>query len=80
MPGLLIRDIDVALRARVKQHAAARHRSLEEEVRELLGGAVTRQPQEEHIVDVSLRLSEAEIRTDLHGCRPDAGGMSLPDA
>ena len=56
MPSLLIRNVDAALHARLKQHAAAHRRSLEEEVRELLRGAITRQPQEEHIVDVALRL------------------------
>ena len=59
MPSLLIRNVDVALDGPgtlLKQHAAAHRRSLEEEVRELLRGAVTRQPQEEHIVDLALRL------------------------
>jgi plasmid stability protein len=56
MPSLLIRNVDAALHARLKQHAAAHRRSLEDDVRELLRGAITRQPQEEHIVDLALRL------------------------
>jgi antitoxin FitA len=56
MPSLLIRNVDAALHALLKQHAAAHRRSLEEEVRELLRGAVTSQPQEEHIVDLAQRL------------------------
>lgn len=56
MPSLLIRNVDASLHSRLKQRAAAHHRSLEEEVRELLRVAITRQPQEEHIVDLALRL------------------------
>jgi plasmid stability protein len=57
----LIRNVDVALdgpghTTYSKKHTAAHRRSLEEEVRELLRGAITRQPQEEHIVDLALRL------------------------
>lgn len=56
MPNLLIRNVDAALHARLKRRAAAHHRSLEEEVRELLRAAAIRQPEEEHIVDLALRL------------------------
>jgi antitoxin FitA len=56
VPSLLIRNVDRALHARLKQRAAAHHHSLEEEVRSLLRVAVVSQPQEEHIVDVALRL------------------------
>ena len=65
MPSLLICNVDAALHARLKQHAATHRRSLEEEVRELLRGAVTRPPQEEHIVDLALRLFGAKHGVDL---------------
>ena len=43
MASLLIRHVDDALHARLKERAAAHHRSLEEEARELLRTAVARQ-------------------------------------
>jgi len=56
VPSLLIRNVDATLHARLKARAAAHHRSLEQEVRNLLRSAVTRQAGEEHIVDLALRL------------------------
>lgn len=56
MPNLLIRNVDTALHAWLKRRAAAHHRSLEEEVREMLRAAAIRQPEDEHIVDLALRL------------------------
>lgn len=56
MASLLIRNVDAALHARLRQRAAKHHRSLEEEVRALLRTAVAGQPEEEHIVDLALRL------------------------
>jgi antitoxin FitA len=56
VPSLLIRNVDDALHARLKRRAAAHHRSLEEEARELLRGALVRQPREENIVDLARRL------------------------
>jgi plasmid stability protein len=56
MPSLLIRNVDKTLHARLKQRASAHHRSLEEEARDLLRVALTRQPQEENIVDLARRL------------------------
>ena len=67
MPSLLIRNVDTALHARLKEHAAAHHRSLEEDARELLRIAVARQataPQE-HPVDVARRLFGPEHGVDL---------------
>jgi len=58
MPSLLIRNVDTALHARLKERAAAHRRSLEEEARELLRTAVAQQataPQE-HPVDIARRL------------------------
>jgi plasmid stability protein len=46
MPSLLIRNVDAALHARLKERAAADRRSLEEEVRDLLRAATIRQPRE----------------------------------
>jgi plasmid stability protein len=80
MPSLLIRNVDAALHARLKQHAAAHHRSLEEEVRELLRGAVTRQPQEEHIVDLALRVFGPKHGVELNiPPRGDAQERPSPD-
>ena len=58
MPSLLIRNVDAALHTRLKEHAAAHHRSLEEEVRELLRLAVAKQAAapRENIVDIATRL------------------------
>jgi plasmid stability protein len=56
--SLLIRNVDTALHARLKEHATAHHRSLEEDARELLRLAVAQNatvPQE-HPVDVARRL------------------------
>jgi len=56
--SLLIRNVDTALHARLKEHAAAHHRSLEEEARELLRTAVARQATSprENIVDIARRF------------------------
>ena len=58
MPSLLIRNVDAALHARLKEHAAAHSRSLEEEARELLRAAVARQASapRETVVDIARRL------------------------
>ena len=56
LPSLLIRKVDPALHARLKERAAAHQRSLEEEVRELLRGAVAGQRSDENIVGVAARL------------------------
>ena len=42
MASVLIRNVDETLHARLKERAAAHHRSLEEEARELLRAAVAR--------------------------------------
>jgi plasmid stability protein len=42
MASLLIRNVDTALHVRLKARAAAHHRSLEEEVRELLRAGLAR--------------------------------------
>lgn len=65
MPSLLIRNVDRSLHTRLKRRAAAHHRSLEEEVRELLRLAVVSQPREEHIVDISRRLFGPKHGVDL---------------
>jgi antitoxin FitA len=65
MPSLLIRNVDKAMHARLKQRAAAHHRSLEEEVRDLLRFALTRRPQEANIVDVARRLFGPKHGVDL---------------
>ena len=67
MVSLLIRNVDEALHDRLKERAAARNRSLEEEARELLRFAIARQAAEprEHLVDVALRLFGPEHGIDL---------------
>ena len=58
MTSLLIRHVDEALHARLKASAAAHRRSLEEEARELLRGAVARQdaPPRENLATLARRL------------------------
>jgi plasmid stability protein len=65
VPSLLIRNVDPKLHCRLKERAAKHHRSLEEEVRELLRVAVTAEPPEEHIVDLALRLFGPKHGIDL---------------
>ena len=58
MPSLLIRNVDAALHARLKELAAAHRRSLEEEARELLRAAVARQAAAppENVADIARRF------------------------
>jgi plasmid stability protein len=65
VPSLLIRNVDKALHGRLKQRAAAHHRSLEAEVRDLLRTALARQPREENIVDLARRLFGPKHGVDL---------------
>lgn len=82
MPSLLIRNVDAALHARLKEHAAAHRRSLEEDARELLRTAVARQataPQE-HPVDIARRLFGPEHGVELEiPPRGAAPGRPPPD-
>jgi plasmid stability protein len=68
MPSLLIRNVDLALHARLKARAAANHRSLEEEARVLLRSGVAR-PEEastgESLIALAQRLFGAENGVDL---------------
>lgn len=65
LPSLLIRNVDVTLHARLKERAAAHHRSLEAEVRDLLRSALAGQSVEENIVDVARRLFGPKHGVDL---------------
>jgi len=65
VPSLLIRNVDATLHARLKERAAAHHRSLEEEARELLRAATARQTREENVVDLARRLFGPKHGTDL---------------
>ena len=65
MPSLLIGNVDPALHARRKERAAAHHRSLEEEARDLLRAATVRQPREENVVDLARHLFGPKQGTDL---------------
>jgi plasmid stability protein len=82
MPSLLIRNVDTALHARLKEHAAAHHRSLEEDARELLRTAVAQQatvPQE-HPVDIARRLFGPKHGVELDiPPRGAAPGRAPPD-
>jgi len=68
MASLLIRNVDDALHARLKEAAARHRRSLEEEARELLRTAVARQEKEapgETLVELARRLFGPEHGADL---------------
>lgn len=69
MSDLLIRDLDDVLRARLEARAQAHRRSLEDEAREMLRAAVASDAvepeQQEHPVDVFLRLFGPEHGIDL---------------
>ena len=67
MASVLIRNVDETLHARLKARAAANHRSLEEEARELLRAAVARQeaPSHENLADLARRLFGPERGADL---------------
>ena len=67
MTSLLIRNVDETLHARLKARAAEHHRSLEEEVRELLRAAVARQeaPARENLAALARRLFGPEHGADL---------------
>jgi plasmid stability protein len=82
VPSLLIRNVDTALHARLKEHAAAHHRSLEEEARELLRMAVAQRattPQE-HPVDIARRLFGPKHGVELDIPRRGAApGRAPPD-
>jgi plasmid stability protein len=58
LPSLLIRNVDAALHASLKEHATAHRRSLEVAVRELLREGLARQAAapRENVVDVARRL------------------------
>lgn len=68
MPSLLIRNVDDALHARLKEAAARHRRSLEEEARELLRVAVARQDapeRHETLTDIARQLFGPEGGVDL---------------
>jgi antitoxin FitA len=65
VPSLLIRNVDAALHARLKERAASHRRSLEEEVRDLLRAATARQTREENVVDMARRLFGPKHGVDL---------------
>lgn len=82
MASLLIRNVDDALHARLKEAAARHRRSLEEEARELLRVAVARQAEapQEHIVDLARRLFGRENGVELSiPPRGSAPSRSPPD-
>jgi plasmid stability protein len=67
MASLLIRNVDEGLHARLKARAREHRRSLEEEARELLRAAVSRQEPapREHLVDIAQRLFGPEHGVEL---------------
>lgn len=67
MASVLIRNVDETLHARLKERAAAHHRSLEEEARELLRAAVARReaPARENLATLARRLFGTEYGADL---------------
>jgi len=82
MASVLIRNVDETLHARLKARAAAHHRSLEEEARELLRTAVARQeaPRRENLAALARRLFGPERGVDLDiPSRGSAPESSPPD-
>jgi plasmid stability protein len=87
MASVLIRHVDDALHTRLKASAAAHHRSLEEEARELLRAAVARQEvaPRENLVTLARRLFGPAGGVDLgippRGTAPESGppDFSGPD-
>jgi plasmid stability protein len=68
MATLLIRNVDPDLHARLKERAAAHHRSLEEEVRTLLRTGVARTETEaprEDLITLATRLFRPENGIEL---------------
>jgi antitoxin FitA len=67
MTSILIRNVDETLHARLKARAVAHRRSLEDEIKELLRGAVARQeaPARENLATLALRLFGPEHGADL---------------
>jgi len=92
MPTLTIRDIDDALKQRLRIRAAHGNRSMEEEVRQILRAALMSQPQPEAglaqrvrarfagLGDVQLPLTEREpVRTPpALGAEPAAEAAARP--
>jgi plasmid stability protein len=82
VPSLLIRNVDQALHARLKEHAAAHSRSLEEEARELLRAGLARQAAtpRENLVDIARRLFGPKHGAELDiPPRGSAPGRKPPD-
>jgi plasmid stability protein len=80
MPSLLIGNVDAALPADVKEHAAVHHHSSEEEAHELLRASVARQrtPPQEHPVDIACRLFDPENGVELDIPPRGAAAERLP--
>jgi plasmid stability protein len=85
MASVLIRHVDEALHLRLKASAAAHHRSLEEEARELLRSAVARQEAlpRENLVTLAQRLfgSAGGIDLDIppRGTAPESSPPDFSD-
>jgi len=83
--SVLIRNVDDALHARLNASAAAHHRSLEEEVRELPLVAVARQdsPPGEDLVTLARRLFCPDLGDDLdiprRGAAPERSPPDFAD-
>ncbi len=82
MTSLLIRNVDPALHARLKERAAEHRRSLEEEARELLRAGVARPEPEsgETLIELARRLFGPEHGVNLDiPPRGAAPGSPPPD-
>ena len=69
MATLVIRHVDDSLHARLKKQAAAHGRSMEEEVRQLLHGAL----------DVQDRVAQVGLGTAIRALFEPLGGLELPE-
>lgn len=80
MPSLLIRNVDEALHARLKERAADHHRSLEAEVRALLRAGVVQPetPEQGNLVELARRLFGREHGVELDNSARGTAPESLP--
>ena len=80
MASVLIRNVDEALHRLLKRSAASHRRSLEEEARELLRGAIARQQTDrrENLADVAAELFGREHGVDLDLPRRGSGPLRPP--
>jgi plasmid stability protein len=81
LPSLLIRNLDVALHARIEARALAHHRSVEEEARETLRGALPRKAsavETDDLMAIATRFFGPDVGIDLELPRRTAEAERAP--